>query len=46
MTDADASTRDHVAEPKNFAPKVPVQLAEPKDDPYSYDDLAKCDGTF
>ncbi|KAL4790639.1 cytochrome b5-like heme/steroid binding domain-containing protein [Aspergillus venezuelensis] len=28
-----------------FAPKVPVQLAPPKDDPITYEELAKCDGT-
>ncbi|KAI9682562.1 MAG: hypothetical protein M1822_006860 [Bathelium mastoideum] len=39
------SERDHVAEPKNFEPKVPVQLDPPKSDPISLDQLAKCDGT-
>jgi len=31
-------------EPKQFAPKKPVDLAEPKDDPITYEELAKCDG--
>jgi len=31
-------------EPKNFAPKVPVKLDPPKDDPITYEELAKCDG--
>jgi len=31
-------------EPKNFSPKKPVDLAEPKDDPITYEELAKCDG--
>ncbi|KKK14997.1 hypothetical protein P175DRAFT_0535393 [Aspergillus ochraceoroseus IBT 24754] len=28
-----------------FAPKVPVQLDPPKDDPITAEELAKCDGT-
>lgn len=36
--------REHEPEPKNFAPKKPVELAEPKDDPITYEELAKCDG--
>jgi hypothetical protein len=35
----------HVEEPKNFAPKTPVNLDPPKDDPISYEELSKCDGT-
>jgi membrane-associated progesterone receptor component len=35
---------DHVAEPKNFAPKTPVNLDPPKDDPISQEELSKCDG--
>ncbi|KAI5805939.1 cytochrome b5-like heme/steroid binding domain-containing protein [Geopyxis carbonaria] len=34
-----------VVEPKNFAPKEPVTLAPPKDDPITVDQLAKCDGS-
>lgn len=34
----------HVAEPKNFAPKTPVDLNPPKDDPISPEELSKCDG--
>lgn len=30
---------------ERFAPKVPVQLDPPKDDPISPEELAKCDGT-
>lgn len=29
---------------ERFAPKVPVQLDPPKDDPISLEELAKCDG--
>ena len=36
----------HVAEPRNFEPKEPVQLDPPKDDPISTAELAKCDGRF
>ena len=36
----------HVEEPKNFAPKTPVNLAPPKDDPITPDELSKCDGSF
>ncbi|KAI9677015.1 MAG: hypothetical protein M1817_006854 [Caeruleum heppii] len=36
---------DHAPEPKNFAPKEPVNLDPPKDDPITVDELAKCDGT-
>ncbi|KAF2234596.1 putative progesterone binding protein [Viridothelium virens] len=39
------SEREHVAEPKNFEPKVPVKLDPPKSDPISLEYLAKCDGT-
>ncbi|KAI4135456.1 MAG: hypothetical protein LQ347_000675 [Umbilicaria vellea] len=31
------------SEPKPFAPKNPVQLDPPKDDPISVENLAKCD---
>jgi hypothetical protein len=40
------SEREHVAEPKNFEPKVPVQLDPPKTDPISLEHLAKCDGAY
>jgi hypothetical protein len=36
----------HVEEPKNFAPKTPVNLDPPKDDPITYEELSKCDGTI
>ncbi|KAF2458956.1 putative progesterone binding protein [Lineolata rhizophorae] len=36
---------DHVEEPKNFAPKEPVDLDPPKDDPIAPEYMAKCDGT-
>jgi len=36
----------HVQEPKNFEPKAPVNLAPPKYDPISPEELAKCDGSF
>lgn len=38
-------TRMASSEPKPFAPKNPVQLDPPKDDPISVENLAKCDGT-
>merc|ERR1711939_1067858 len=31
--------------PESFAPKVPVLLDAPKDDPITYEELSKCDGT-
>ncbi|GMF74958.1 unnamed protein product [Aspergillus oryzae] len=31
---------------ERFAPKVPVQLEDPKDDPITVEELSKCDGTF
>jgi hypothetical protein len=34
----------HVEEPKNFEPKTPVNLAPPKDDPITPEELSKCDG--
>ena len=40
------SDRGHVEEPKNFAPKTPVNLDPPKDDPITYEELSKCDGVF
>jgi membrane-associated progesterone receptor component len=39
------SDTGHVPEPKNFAPKTPVQLNAPKDDPITSEELSKCDGT-
>lgn len=36
---------DRESEPKNFAPKVPVQLDPPKDDPITIEELSKCDGS-
>ncbi|MCJ1236945.1 hypothetical protein MMC14_004929 [Varicellaria rhodocarpa] len=39
------SKEGHVPEPKNFAPKVPVQLDAPKHDPFSVAELAACNGT-
>jgi len=39
------SPMQHESEPKSFAPKTPVDLAPPKDDPITYEELAKCDGT-
>ena len=41
---ADTSSSGHVEEPKNFAPKTPVNLAPPRDDRITYEELAKCDG--
>jgi hypothetical protein len=40
------SPMQHESEPKSFAPKTPVELAPPKDDPITYEELAKCDGAF
>jgi membrane-associated progesterone receptor component len=39
-----AADKNHAAEPRNFAPKVAVQLNPPKDDPITVEELAKCDG--
>lgn len=36
--------QSHVEEPKQFAPRVPVQLNEPKNDPITYEELAQCNG--
>jgi hypothetical protein len=38
------SPMQHETEPKSFAPKTPVDLAAPKDDPITYEELAQCDG--
>ncbi|KKY25101.1 putative progesterone binding [Phaeomoniella chlamydospora] len=35
----------HIEEPKSFAPKKPVQLNPPKDDPITPSELKKCDGS-
>jgi hypothetical protein len=40
------SPMQHESEPKSFAPKTPVDLAPPKDDLITYEELAKCDGAF
>ena len=40
------SERDHVAEPKNFEPKVPVKLDPPKNDPINLDHLSRCNGEY
>jgi hypothetical protein len=40
------SPMEYESEPKSFAPKAPVDLAAPKSDPITYEDLAKCDGAF
>ncbi|KAI9804250.1 MAG: hypothetical protein M1833_007057 [Piccolia ochrophora] len=34
-----------VPEPRNFEPKHEVKLAPPKDDPFTLEQLAKCDGS-
>ncbi|KAF7507107.1 hypothetical protein GJ744_010920 [Endocarpon pusillum] len=39
------SDKGHVEEPKNFAPKTPVNLDPPKDDPITSEELSKCDGS-
>ncbi|MCJ1407027.1 hypothetical protein MMC19_001097 [Ptychographa xylographoides] len=39
------SSSNHVEEPKNFAPKIPVKLDPPKSDPITVEELSKCDGT-
>lgn len=35
---------EHTHKKDKFAPKEPVQLNPPKDDPISKEELAKCDG--
>jgi len=42
---SESSSKGHVEEPRNFAPKEPVQLNPPKDDPITVEELAKHDGT-
>ena len=37
---------NHVSEPQNIEPKTPVTLDAPKDDVFSVEELAKCDGTY
>lgn len=39
-----ATEGGHVQEPKNFAPKQPVQLDPPKDDPITRSELEKHNG--
>jgi hypothetical protein len=43
MTDP-TSPMEYESVPKSFAPKTPVDLAPPKSDPITYEELAKCDG--
>ena len=44
MADPLVSPRPHLEERKSFAPKTPVELAPPKDDPISYEQLKEADG--
>jgi hypothetical protein len=44
MADPLASPRPHLEERKSFAPKQPVELAPPKDDPITYEQLKEADG--
>ena len=43
MFGSNATTPRSYAEPKNFAPKMPVLLNPPKDGSISFDELSKCD---
>ena len=43
MADPLLSPRPHTEE-KRFEPKQKVELSEPKNDPYTYEELAECDG--
>ncbi len=43
MSDPLLSPRPHTEE-KRFEPKQKVELSEPKNDPYTYEELAQCDG--
>jgi len=43
-SNAQEQTKEHEPEPKSFTPKTPVELAPPKYDPISYEELSKCDG--
>jgi hypothetical protein len=45
MADPLASPRPHLEERKSFAPKQPVEIAEPKNDPITYEQLKEHDGT-
>lgn len=44
MFGSNATTPRSYVEPKSFAPKMPVLLNPPKEDPISFDELSKCDG--
>jgi hypothetical protein len=45
MSDPLASPRPHLEPRKSFAPKQPVELAPPKDDPITLEQLKEADGT-
>lgn len=44
MADPLVSPRPHLEERKSFAPKTPVELAPPKDDPITLEQLKEADG--
>ena len=44
MADPLISPRPHLETRKSFIPKQPVELAEPKNDPITYEELAQHDG--
>lgn len=44
MSDPLASPRPHLEERKSFAPKQPVELNPPKDDPITLEQLKEADG--
>ena len=44
MSDPLVSQRPHLEARKSFLPKQPVELAEPKSDAITYEELAQCDG--
>ncbi|RMD43262.1 hypothetical protein DV735_g1863, partial [Chaetothyriales sp. CBS 134920] len=45
MSDPYVSPRPHLESRKSFLPKQPVELAEPKHDPITYEELAQHDGS-
>ena len=46
MADPLISPRPHLEERKSFAPKQPVELAPPKHDPITYEQLKEHDGRY
>lgn len=43
---SDPTSPQPYSEGKTFAPKQPVELAPPKSDPITYEELSQCDGMY